>query len=303
MHQDMRAVSPTLLTLDGVAYSYGDVSALNGVDISLPVHGLTLLLGRNGAGKSTLMDVIAGLKPPAAGAVKWQAQVDRAIGYAPQGPGLYTPLSVASNLAYFARINGVPSSEVPAAVEITADRCGIAHVLGRRVFALSYGQRQLVHVGCALVHDPAVVLLDEPSAGVDAEARERLTSLVTWLAEQAGRSVVYSTHYLSEVEQLEGAIVVLDHGRVARKDRVERLAQAPGASTIRGRSPTRLDIPGATWDGDAFQIQAPDAAATLGVALAAAERAGVHISRLHVAPPTLEELFADGVSTAPDAPR
>jgi ABC-2 type transport system ATP-binding protein len=226
-----------VLVVDSVTKRYGDNTALSQVDLSVSEGEIVALLGANGAGKTTLLSLVAGLRRPDAGAVRIGADggnprtpsVRRQIGFAPQELGVYPRLSVDANLRLFAEMAGLRGDAATARIEETADDLGITDLLGARGGDLSGGQRRRVHVAMALVHHPSLVVLDEPTAGVDVAARNSLVELVQRVAAR-GAAVVYSTHYLAEAEAFGGRVAVLHRGRKVADGTVRDLvAGLPGS--------------------------------------------------------------------------
>jgi ABC-2 type transport system ATP-binding protein len=200
-------VSP-VLSVSSLAKSYGELRALR--DVSFDIHRgeLAALIGPNGAGKTTLLSIIAGIQGPSAGTIS-RAPGD--VGWAPQYPALYSKLSVAENLELFARLEKVPDPR--AAVERMLVQTGLRDRAGAAVGRLSGGNRQRVNVAVALLGEPEVLLLDEPSASLDPEQRERLWEFVAGL-QAHGTTVVFSTHNVSEAQRHAGRVLVLADGRL-----------------------------------------------------------------------------------------
>ncbi len=235
----------------GIEKSYGDVHALRGVDLAVEPGQIVALLGRNGAGKTTLLSVIAGLLSADGGAVEIggvDAMADRdaaakLVGIAPQETGIYPVLSVLENLEFFGDLAGVPRSQRRSRAETVAATMGLTALLGRRGNQLSGGEARRLHTACALVHSPDLLMLDEPTVGADVATRQQLIEAVRTLASD-GAAVVYTTHYLPEVEALDADIVIIDDGKIlARGTRNELIAghHLGGLRfTVRGRLPDEL---------------------------------------------------------------
>ena len=240
-----------MLRVDGVTKRYADVVALTDLNLSVERGEIVALLGANGAGKTTMLSLVAGLRRPDAGRVAIgddggnprSPTVRQHIGFAPQELGVYPRISASDNLRLFAEMAGLRGAAATQRIEETAGDLGITELLGRRAGDLSGGERRRVHVAMALVHRPALVLLDEPTAGVDVAARSGLVELVRRIAER-GTAVVYSTHYLAEAEAFGGRVAVLHRGR--------KVADATVPTLVDGL-PGRVEL---TFDGpvpqDAF---------------------------------------------------
>ncbi|MFI6218209.1 ABC transporter ATP-binding protein [Nocardia brasiliensis] len=251
--------------------SYGKKQVLTGVDLLVRPGEIVGLLGPNGAGKTTTASIVAGLTPADSGTVRIDdidlatepRQARRKLGFAPQELGVYPTLTARENLTFFGKLMGVGRRELPARIDEVASRLGITPFLTTRAHQLSGGQQRRLHTAMALLHEPDVLWLDEPTVGADVSARQDLLDEVRNLADR-GAAVVYATHYLPELEVLGARVVVLHQGRILAQgsaaDLIERHAQAavslefateipaslggflaaPGATVVEGR---RLDIP------------------------------------------------------------
>ncbi len=210
-----------MLSVRDVHKSYGDINALRGASLDVAAGSIVSLLGRNGAGKSTLLSIIAGLVKADAGSVTVDGvdvlanpkSATGLVGIAPQRTGIYPPLSVRENLEFFGELSGLTRADRRARADIVAEQLGLTSLLDRRAMKLSGGEARRLHTGCALMHRPKVLMLDEPTVGADVTTRVQLIEAVRQLAAD-GAAVVYTTHYLPEVEALEASIVIIDEGRV-----------------------------------------------------------------------------------------
>lgn len=207
-----------------------EVVALRGVDLQVGPREIVALLGNNGAGKSTLMSICAGVLTADSGTVlvhgassDQHRRVGRSpVGLAPQEESLYPTLTVRQNLTYFGRIAGLRGGELADRAANVASSLQITELLDRTASTLSGGQRRRLHTGIALMHEPTVILLDEPTVGVDIDARADLLRFVSGLA-TAGAAVLYSTHQLNEVEAIADRVVVIDAGRILASGTAESL--------------------------------------------------------------------------------
>lgn len=226
-----------MLELHDVHKSYGRVHALAGIDLTIEPGEVLALLGPNGAGKSTLISLIAGLTALDRGTIRVggvdvQQDPMRAramLGVAPQDLGIYLQLTVRQNLAFFGRLAGLRRGALHERVERIAAAADLTELLDRRADQLSGGEKRRVHTAMALLHDARLLLLDEPTAGVDIDTRSRLLTFVRELAD-AGSAVCYATHYLQEVESLDASVAILEHGQlVARGTLAELVASCEEA--------------------------------------------------------------------------
>ena len=193
------------LRAEELTKAYGTRTALRGVSFAAARGERVAVIGPNGAGKTTLLQILAGALDPTAGRVSLRPQD---VGWVPQQPALYSKLSVAENLRLFARLEKV--ADVEAAVAGMLEQTGLAERAGDEVSRLSGGNRQRVNIAIGLLGEPAVLLLDEPSASLDPRQRERLWQFIAGL----GTTVVYSTHDPGEAERYADRVLVLADGEL-----------------------------------------------------------------------------------------
>jgi ABC-2 type transport system ATP-binding protein len=214
----------TALRVQALRKGYGGVQALDGVSFELEQGELLGLLGPNGAGKTTLLSLLAGAQSPDGGSVS-VAPGD--VGWAPQQPALYSKLTVAENLELFARLERVadPRAAVARMLAQTGLQARARELLGR----LSGGNRQRVNVAIALIGEPPVLALDEPTASLDPAQRERLWEFLEGLA-ASGTGVIFSTHGPDEAQRHADRVLVLDGGRIAFSGPPAQLIERAGGA-------------------------------------------------------------------------
>jgi ABC-2 type transport system ATP-binding protein len=196
-----------MIEVSGLVFEYPGQRALDGVSLSIQAGAITALVGPNGAGKTTLLRLIAALETPYDGQVTIDGldtrdqprAIHERLGYLPDFFGLYDALSVRRCLFYAARAHGIGAGEAGAAAEAAAARVGLSDRLGQAAGSLSRGLRQRLAIAQAIVHDPKVLLLDEPAAGLDPQARRDLSRLLLELRD-GGMTLVVSSHILAELE-------------------------------------------------------------------------------------------------------
>ena len=205
----------------GLRKSYGDLAAVDDVSFTVATGEFFGILGPNGAGKTTTLEMVEGLRRPDAGEVRllgeptWprnQRLLPR-IGVQLQASAFFERLTAREQIRTFASLYGVPAARADGWLE----RVGLADKAGTRTERLSGGQLQRLAIACALVHEPEVVFLDEPTAALDPQARRNLWDLLRSLND-AGRTVVLTTHYMDEAETLCDRVAIMDHGRLLRLD-------------------------------------------------------------------------------------
>ena len=220
------------LDLRGLSQRYGDVKALDGLSFEVALGQMFGFVGANGAGKTTTMRIILGVLEPDQGEVLWHGEpVDprtrRRFGYMPEERGLYPKMRVGKQLSYFARLHGFSAGEAKEAAGRWMDRLGVSERAGDRVETLSLGNQQRVQLAAALVHDPELLVLDEPFSGLDPIGVDALGEVLLERAE-AGVPVVFSSHQLELVERLCDAVAIIDKGALVTSGKVEQLRSAGG---------------------------------------------------------------------------
>jgi ABC-2 type transport system ATP-binding protein len=217
-----------LLEIAGLRRSYGNVVALDGLSFEVPAGQVVGFLGPNGAGKTTTMRAIFGLTDLDAGTVRWNgAPVThsdrRRFGYMPEERGLYPGMLVGEQVQYLGRLHGLSAAASAAATDAWLERLDIADRKGSKVETLSHGNQQRVQLAAALVHDPELLVLDEPLSGLDPTGMDAIGQVLVDQA-RAGRSVLFSSHQLDQVEDLCERVMIIDHGRMVVSGAVDELA-------------------------------------------------------------------------------
>jgi len=231
-----------VLELAGLHRRYGPAVALDGLSFTVEPGRIFGFLGPNGAGKTTAMRIVMGIELPDAGAVRWGGRplthADRlAFGYMPEQRGLYPKMRARDHLSYLARLHGLTAGQATAAGDRWLRRLGIGAQAFARVEALSHGNQQRVQLAAALVHDPQVLILDEPFSGLDPLGIEEVTGILRGLT-QGEVTVVFSSHQLDLVEDICEQVAIIDRGRVV-------LAGAMRALKQRGSPTLVLEVEGA----------------------------------------------------------
>ena len=295
-----------MLELSDLRKRYEDVVALDGCGFSVPNGHLVGFVGANGAGKTTTMRAVFGLVALDGGRVCWDGRpvggAERLrFGYMPEERGLYPRMRAVDELVYFAQLHGVGRAVAEARAEAVLDRLGLGGRARASVDQLSHGNQQRVQLAAALVHDPSLLVLDEPFAGLDPLAVEDMTAV---LLEQAAHevAVLLSSHQLELVEDVCDLVVIIDHGRTVAAGDVKGLRAADARRRIEidlerpagARLPDLAGVePIASDNGTLRFLVRPDVdPATV---LASAERIGRVVSFAY-GPPTLAELFREKVS-------
>lgn len=209
-----------MIEVDNLVKKYGELFALRGVSFQVGAGEVVGFLGPNGAGKTTTMRIVTSFIPPTSGTVRVgghdvlddSIEARRQIGYLPETPPLYNDLTVDSYLSFVAKIKGVPGAARRERIDHAVESCGLAAVRRRVIGTLSKGFRQRVGIAQALVHDPKVLILDEPTVGLDPHQIIEIRNLIASLAGE--RTIVLSTHILPEVAQLCKRVIIINEGRI-----------------------------------------------------------------------------------------
>jgi ABC-2 type transport system ATP-binding protein len=220
---------------ENVVKRYGRVVALRGVSFTVPKGVIYGLLGPNGAGKTTTIKAITGAVRLTSGKVKvfglnsWthRYEVRSRLGVVTELPSLYPELSVLDNLAFVARMYGVTGEEFRGRLRSVSEALGLEEVLRARYGSLSKGFRRRVDIAAALIHDPDLLILDEPTAGLDVLAASRLRDAIRGLR-KLGKSIIFSSHYIDEAMSLSDSVLLLYNGMKVAEDEPERLRERLG---------------------------------------------------------------------------
>ena len=298
-----------MIEVEGLRKTYGDVVAVDDVSFTAEPGRIFGLLGPNGAGKSTTIGCISGLLRPTAGRVRVlgkdvavERRAARAqLGVVPQELALYEDLSAEENLRYWGGAYGLRGRTLDLRVRDVLATTGLAD-RHDPVKNFSGGMKRRINFGCAIVHEPQALLLDEPTVGVDPQSRVRLFDMVR---EQVARgaTVIYTTHYMEEAEQLCDRLAIVDHGKViAAGTRDELQGQVgerdllritgvfdPGTIEAALRGIEALEIVQA--DAESVRLAVPDASRILPSVFQALESVGAEIRETTMTQPSLESLF------------
>jgi ABC-2 type transport system ATP-binding protein len=232
-----------MLQVSALRKAFGPLVAVDEVSFSVAPGQLVGLLGPNGAGKTTTVAMIAGLLSPDRGEVVVNGErlsgdrhpAKRRIGLVPQDLALYDELSAESNLRFFGALFGLTGAHLSQAIDRVLTLVGLSDRRRHRVKTFSGGMKRRLNLAAGLLHDPDILLLDEPTVGVDPQSRNAIFENLESLKAR-GKALLYTTHYMEEAERLADRIVVIDRGRVMADDTLEGLRARSGASG--GAAPT-----------------------------------------------------------------
>jgi ABC-2 type transport system ATP-binding protein len=288
--------APPLIRLDSLRKSFGPVVAVDGVSLEIARGEAFGLLGPNGAGKTTTISMFVGLLAPDSGKVEIGGadptvpSTRRRIGICPQSVSLYPELTGRQNLAFFGKLQGLRGRALRARVEWALDFSGLTDRADGRVGTYSGGMQRRLNLAAGLVHDPEILLCDEPTVGVDPQSRNHIYESIERLRDD-GRTILYTTHYMEEAQRLCGRVAILDHGRIlALGTPGELIAEHGGAASVEAQLqdpvPKGMTLPG-TLDGQSLRF---DSSAPL-VDVAKLVETGLRFESLHIQQPDLESVF------------
>jgi sodium transport system ATP-binding protein len=224
-----------LLTLTGVAKRFDEVEALTHVDLDINSGQVIGLVGGNGAGKTTLLRLMAGVMEPTTGTILFEGEkvssMRSKLGVVPESTGLYSRLTAWENIRYHSRMYGVPDDIAWNRVSHFANRLDLTDALSRHTKGFSRGMRQKTALLRALAHGPDILLLDEPTAGLDVTSARTVRSLVGKLRDEGG-TVIYSTHHLAEAQQVCDRIVIVHNGTIRADGSPTQLLEQTGEETL-----------------------------------------------------------------------
>lgn len=286
-----------MISVTELRKSFGSIQAVDGITFALRPGESFGLLGPNGAGKSTTIHLIVGLLATDTGSVAidgradpTQASVRRLLGVSPQSLSLYEELTAEENLSFFAQLYGIAGRQRRERIEWALKFAGLVERRSDRVKTFSGGMKRRLNLAVALVHDPRVLLLDEPTVGVDPQSRNHIFECIESLKRE-GRTILYTTHYMEEARRLCDRIAIMDHGRVLACDTVEGLIGRYGGRSVvtaeLERPPANLSVLPAPLDGTALRFDTDEPLQAVG----RLADAGVRFATLRVDRPDLETVF------------
>ncbi len=294
------------LEIQDLSKAFGERQALDGVSLSLQPGEILGLLGPNGAGKTTLVRSVAGRVVPDRGAVRvvgYDARDGRARavrGWVPQEIALYPPLSPRENLWTFGRYQGLSGEALEAGIRTSLDWIGLSDRADEKTDKLSGGMKRRLNIAAGTIHGPRVLLLDEPTVGVDPQSRERIYAMIGELKGR-GVSLVYTTHYMEEAERLCDRVAIIDHGRIIASGTKDELVKrtvggrqavaVEASSAIPAALAEKLGRLGAAVDGAVVRLSVEDPAGEIRRLLELFHSDHVPVRDLTLKSPTLEQVF------------
>ena len=309
----------SIIEVNGLRKTYGEMAAVKGVSFTVRRGEIFSLLGPNGAGKTTTLSMLSCLLAPTAGDAQVDGlsvrqrplQVKAAIGVVPQEIALYGELSARENLVFWGRMYGLSGARLAARVDAGLALAGLEDRARHKVNTFSGGMKRRLNIAASLLHEPRVLYMDEPTVGIDPQSRRRILDTVKEL-NAGGMTVLYTTHYMEEAEELSHRIGIIDHGELialgTRAELARRVGEGdalrlevvfngcdrdalPGIlARVDGVTSVRVLASAETGEG-AVLVTAADGETVLPSAIMAISQAGAHVRRLELQEPNLEAVF------------
>lgn len=299
------------IEIQGLVKRFGDLEAVRGVSLTARAGEILSLLGPNGAGKSTIISMLSGLLQPNEGdalilghSIRREPEEAKAcLGVVPQEVALYPDLSARENLVFWGKMYGLRGTALKQRVDEVLDVIGLAERQKDRVAKFSGGMKRRVNIGAALLHKPQVMIMDEPTVGIDPQSRRHILDNVVELNRQ-GMTVLYTTHYMEEAQELSEHIAIMDHGQIIAYGTHEELIRLVGHQT---RIDLAMNVEAervlAPWEGvegvsrvspgteGRVTVLGDDSNRVLPRLFEAATRVGARITGVDIQEPNLEAVF------------
>lgn len=304
---DRVAYRVVTLIIDSLRKRFGDVVALDGISFAVPAGGVFGFLGANGAGKTTAMRIMLDILRADSGAVTWDGTDSTRLprstwGYLPEERGLYPRMTVMDQLLFFAELHGVPSRDARREVDGWLERFRIPEYRDRKLESLSKGNQQKIQFLAAILHDPDVLLMDEPFTGLDPVNASLLKAAFLEMRDR-GKTLVFSTHQMDTVEELCDAVAIIDRGRLVANGPTREVRRSGGRRMVQlgvegdADLPWLAELPGVrvVRPGRDFTGLEVDASRDPSSILHEALRRGERITRFEIADPSLEQVFLERV--------
>ena len=297
-----------MLHAAGLTRRFGERIAVDALSLRVDAGQILGLLGPNGAGKSTTIRMIAGLVTPDSGEVSIAGTTlarsgenyRRRLGLVPQELALYESLGARANLELFGSLYGLGVAELRDRCAAALELVGLADRAADKPATFSGGMKRRLNLAAALVHDPDVLLLDEPTAGVDPQSRNAIFDNLEALRAR-GKAIIYTTHYMEEVERLADRIVIIDHGRIAAEGTLaELIRRLPASQTLEleladatpaSQTSVLATLPGARIEEQVLKVPADDIVAVSRRVLETLAQHGIGVRRVDSQRATLEDVF------------
>jgi len=298
------------IEVQNVTKRFGEIVAVNNVSFNVRKGEIFSLLGPNGAGKTTLVNIITCQLNPDSGTckvfgmdvTKKQKEIKRLIGFCPQEIVLYDFLSARENLKFFADLYNLPSKEAKTRIEEMLSLVGLSSRADDKIRTYSGGMKRRLNIAAAFLHDPQILILDEPTTGLDPSSRRAIWDLITTFKEE-GKTVLMSTHYMDEAESLSNRVAIMDQGKIIALDtpkKLKKMLEEKSAIQLECRKLTKKAVEELSKIStthkvavkeNLIRIVVKDVDETLPKAIEIALKNGAWIEKAIVLEPTLEDVF------------
>ena len=299
-----------ILEIKGLKKNFKDLKAVNKLSLSVEKGDIHGILGPNGAGKSTTMNCILGLVAPDAGEVAFDGgktlkSWKRNVGYVPQELALYDEMTAEENISFFCSLYGFSSKELKKNVVEALEFTGLTDVRNKKAGTFSGGMKRRLNIACGIAHKPQLVIMDEPTVGIDPQSRNKILENVKQLNKN-GTTVIYTTHYMPEVDELCNKITVIDHGQViadgTKQDIISMLGkevhlhitfkgEMQRLEALKNELLTVEGISRARVTDDMIRIRHPENVSVLDGIIAKSAEMGFSIVNISTVEPSLDEIF------------
>ena len=293
-----------------VYFNYRGITVIKGVSFDVGEGEIFGLLGPNGAGKTSILSMLAGIKRPSSGVIllngidrtTHQEEIKRVLGYVPQSLAFYPTLTALENLQFFCGMYQIFGDFAKKRIQDVLEVVGLSDRANHIVETYSGGMKRRLNIAIGLLHNPKILLLDEPTVGVDPHSRNSIFECIEQLS-QTGTTVIYTTHYMEEIERLCKNVAILDQGHITAMDTPQNLCSSMGGSSfyisIQGENKrTLLDILSGmdsvfkvTVKDSLFEVVTSEPQKILSTILNAADKLSIQISTLNISKPSLETVF------------
>ena len=218
-----------LLTLNGIYKNYGKKTVLSNISLQVSKGSCLGLVGPNGAGKSTLIKIIASIIQDYRGELRFSDSVR--IGYVPQDISLEETVSAKDNLQFFGRLYGLSGKALKERISEVLREIGLEKREKDKVQTFSGGMKRRLNIGCAILHEPDLIIMDEPTVGIDPQSRQHIFQMVDRFRE-AGKTIIYASHYMEEIERLCDEAAFIDHGKIVENGTIQQILQKHAVPSI-----------------------------------------------------------------------
>lgn len=302
-----------ILQVNQLVKRYGELTAVKGVSFEVQQGEIFSLLGPNGAGKTTTISVLSTLFPPSEGdaliagysVVRQPYAIRQTIGIVPQEIALYEDLTARENLHFWGQLYGLGGQELKQRCDEVLDQTGLLEKAGQRVKTFSGGMKRRLNIGVGLLHRPRLLFMDEPTVGIDPQSRRAILDTVKDLNQQAGMTILYTTHYMEEAQELSHRVGIIDHGEMiaigTQAELVKRVAQKETLILQFGedQSATRVipqlqgmaGVQQVIAEDHSLQVLVNDAEEILPAVIQACTAENLKIRTIQIQEPNLEAVF------------